>query len=99
MTRRELFDFCNRSQIVTSSFISLSTFYNNINTILKIVCIFAERNKSLTKYKYMKRSLFFYCFVILFSLMAVSCSTDDDENDSSVPVSCTTDDDENDSSD
>ena len=47
----------------------------------------------------MKRSLFFYCFVILFSLMAVSCSTDDDENDSSVPVSCTTDDDENDSSD
>ena len=31
----------------------------------------------------MKRSLFFYSFVILFGLMAVSCSTDDDENDSS----------------
>lgn len=27
----------------------------------------------------MKRSLFCYCFVFLFSLIAVSCSTDDDE--------------------
>ena len=42
-----------------------------------------SKYRSLTRYKYMKRSLFFYCFVILFSLMAVSCSTDDDENDSS----------------
>lgn len=46
----------------------------------------------------MKRSLFFYCFVILFSLVTVSCSTDDDENDSSVPVSYSTDNDEKDSS-